>query len=68
MTLGGVVHSVVAAIPTGRTPMNCLRIEATLTFGDAMRRISIKSMMWYVSFTAVALAALRNANYVWISL
>lgn len=30
-----------------------------------MHRISIKSMMWYVSFIALGLAALRNANEVW---
>lgn len=30
-----------------------------------MRRISIKSMMWYVGFIAIGLAALRNANDVW---
>lgn len=30
-----------------------------------MRRISIKSMMLYVSFIAVGLAALRNANDAW---
>lgn len=30
-----------------------------------MRRISIKLMMWYVSFIAVGLAALRNANEAW---
>lgn len=31
-----------------------------------MRRISIKSMMWYLAFIAVGLAALRNANDVWV--
>lgn len=30
-----------------------------------MRQISIKSLMLYVSFFAVGLAALRNANDVW---
>lgn len=31
-----------------------------------MRRVSIKSMMWYLAFIAVGLAALRNANDVWV--
>lgn len=33
-----------------------------------MRRISLKSLMWYVSFIAVGLAALRNANDDWAGL
>lgn len=32
---------------------------------ESVRRISIVRMMWYVSFTAIGLAALRNADGFW---